>query len=203
MTRVSAAISIRIRLGYRGGINTSIFPPNPNSWSGPKGLDATAVRAGNTITINSNISLQGAHANDALAGAWQKSINEIWNKGDWKYGGCKVKINASVKSGGTAKNNINVGAPGVGGRSFVNGVGGNSGTWYADDKPWVAAHETGHLMGLDDRYKDNSSGRSVPDKGWGNNIMGAFEKPADQRNIDELVAKNLGIIDKILCKCWY
>ena len=100
----------------------------------------------------------------------------------------------------SAKNNINVGAGH--GRSFVYGIGGNSGTWFASDLPWVSAHETGHLMGLGDRYKD-VAGSSVANKGWESNIMGAFGAPVDQRNIDEIVSKNLGVLDKILCKCWY
>ncbi len=187
-------------IGLAGGVNTTIFPTNPNGWSDPTGLDATAVRAGNTVTINADIALQGPNATADLAKSWQDSINKIWNAGEWKYGGCKVKINASVKSGGKAKNNINVGAGH--GRSFVYGIGGNSGTWFASDLPWVSAHETGHLMGLGDRYKD-VAGSSVANKGWESNIMGAFGAPVDQRNIDEIVSKNLGVLDKILCKCWY
>ena len=40
---------------------------------------------------------------------------------------------------------------------------------------WVAAHEAGHLMGLGDRYKD-INGKSIPQKGWENNIMVAPNK---------------------------
>ena len=44
------------------------------------------------------------------------------------------------------------------------------GNWAADDSGWVAAHETGHLMGLNDQYTDqyNSQGDlvSVPKPGW-------------------------------------
>ena len=46
----------------------------------------------------------------------------------------------------------------------------------------LAAHEAGHLIGLDDKY--DSSGTWA---GWTDNIMGQATQPPQQRNIGELL----------------
>jgi RHS repeat-associated protein len=183
---------------WRGGINYYSYPVNPTARKDPLGLDATATQLGQEITIDVNIGLQGVQATPVLAAQWQNSINSIWNAKKWKYRNCTVRINAIVNPGISPQNNINLGDSG---RSYVDRVGGNSGTWYADNDPWVPAHEVGHLMGLDDRYKDNKEGISIPDPGWENNIMGSFGAPVEQRNIDEIVEKNLDGLGKALCGC--
>jgi hypothetical protein len=55
------------------------------------------------------------------------------------------------------------------------------------DNVRVYAHEIGHSMGLEDRYKDNSSGYSVPDPGWEMNIMGNHAYDPDYRTIEEII----------------
>ncbi|WP_162898942.1 hypothetical protein [Ralstonia solanacearum] len=140
------------------------------------------------------ISLQGQYATAALATAWQASINQLWNQQSWDVGECRVKFTASVDAGGKASNQITVGSPGVKGRSFVLGVGGNSGTWYADAGNWTPAHETGHLMGLGDRYTD-VGGVSVPNPGWKGNVMGDFGGIAELRNVQEILKRNMGTWD--------
>ena len=52
-----------------------------------------------------------------------------------------------------------------------------------------APHETGHLLGLDDRYCDvEVDGKiiSQANEGWENNIMGGGSK-VDQRNINGIM----------------
>ena len=61
----------------------------------------------------------------------------------------------------------------------------------------------GHVMGLGDRYKDNAKGISVPNKGWENNIMGAYDGVVEQKNIDELISENLGLWDRLMCVCGF
>ncbi len=45
------------------------------------------------------------------------------------------------------------------------------GRWSEDAQPLAVAHETGHLMGLKDRYTNNAAGASVDDPGYWNDIM--------------------------------
>ena len=61
----------------------------------------------------------------------------------------------------------------------------------------VATHEFGHLIGLKDRYTDNSSGvGSTPHTGWKTNIMGTLSGSVQQKNID-------GIFDNLLGNDYY
>ena len=86
------------------------------------------------------------------------------------------------------KNVIQV--PAGNGRPFVNGVGGNTGTWPAGGQVgtpgWEAAHESGHLLGLDDRYTDDGG----PHEGYEHNIMGAFGEPASEADITAIINAN-------------
>jgi RHS repeat-associated protein len=189
-------------IGLRGGLNLSKYSSNPLLQTDPLGLAATSVQSGNTITVNIDINLNGQYATPDLAAKWQGSINSAWNAGNWKYHNCNVVFNAQVGTGNSnAANQITVGAPGTGNRSFVNGVGGNSGTWYADDDSYVPAHETGHLMGLDDHYKvfTDADGvlRSNPDPGWAGDIMGQRPGNVSQRDVNSILASQ----GKLDCKC--
>ncbi len=191
-------------IGLSGGINFYAFAKNiPIKYTDQLGLDATVVRNGGDVAINVGISLNGPNATPALANSWENEINSQW-AGVWKYYNCNIRINAKVGVNDSgAENQITVGDAGINGRSFVWGVGGNSGTWYADADPWVAAHETGHLMGADDRYRDDASGNSVPQTGWETNIMGAYNGTVEQRNIDEIVRHNLGLWGRFRCFCGF
>ena len=71
---------------------------------------------------------------------------------------------------------------------------GRNGKTLAQDNP--APHEIGHILGLDDRYSDKN-GRSVPDKGWENNIMGNSKSgKVEQRNIDGILKDAMKAYDK-------
>ena len=62
-------------------------------------------------------------------------------------------------------NQINI--PNGNGRAYVQG--GNKGNWPQDRPEWTAAHEAGHLMGIDDRY-DYSTNKPKNPK-WSGTIM--------------------------------
>jgi hypothetical protein len=51
-------------------------------------------------------------------------------------------------------------------------------------------------MSVDDHYKDDKKGKSVPDKGWEKDIMGAYGAPVTSKSIAELIQKN-----KLDCDC--
>ena len=143
------------RYGYVGG--------GPVGRIDPFGLAAscTADSAGNkTITIP--ITYSGPGATSAVTDAMSRAIETTWSAPGYTV---------VVTTG--ADNTVNV--PTGRGTSFVNAVGGNRGTWYADEIPWVAAHEAGHLMGLPDRYRrvpGSVPETSVIEPGYESNIMG-------------------------------
>jgi len=61
------------------------------------------------------------------------------------------------------------------------------------DLSWTIGHEVGHLMNLDDHYKDkriNGEKVSVPNAGWENNIMSQSQGSVEKKNIDEILKKN-------------
>ncbi len=95
---------------------------------------------------------------------------------NWSAPGFSV----TTSLGGWRASKINV--PTGKGRSFVKG---NNGTWYADEDPWVAGHEGGHLMRLEDRYDEILRGVTTH-VGWEGTIM-AEDKgvitPADRQAI--------------------
>lgn len=65
-----------------------------------------------------------------------------------------------------------------------------NGKWIVDGK--VAAHEFGHITGLQDRYvdkEDNGQKQSIPNQGWETNIMGVKRGEVGQRNIDDILKR--------------
>ena len=97
-------------------------------------------------------------------------------------------FNVTTSIGGLFATKINVVSGS--GRSFMQG---NQGTWYGGENSWVAAHEAGHIMQLDDRYTEATPGKTVPQPGWEGTIMaqhmGAVT-PADRQ----------AVLDALNCK---
>ncbi|MCF2446941.1 RHS repeat-associated core domain-containing protein [Dyadobacter sp. CY345] len=192
---------------------------NPLKYIDPDGRDGVLAIKGNTLTISSNIYVYGSGATKATASLMQRDIMAKWDKGfsvkdaagnsynvkfDVKVGvyGGKEKADPFIIPESWNPNNrdnfVEVGATlGEVGRSFVSG--GDEGEWrgvgrngmnLSQDNP--AAHEFGHMLGLDDRYDDKKG----PHPGWGNNIMGDSQKGnADQRNINSIVGDAMKAYD--------
>jgi len=66
------------------------------------------------------------------------------------------------------------------GRSYVKG---NNGKWFAGEDPWVAGHEGGHLMRLDDQYIESSPGVTNPIPGWEGTMMGDYMGEVTPRDV--------------------
>jgi RHS repeat-associated protein len=203
-------------IGLRGGKNFYSYPANPMEFVDPRGLDATATQNGGAVTINVPIKVSG-QINEAGANQMASEATAIWNhknvtfldklknifsiSNPWKYGKCTVNINITASTQGTASNNIVMGNPNPY-RSYVNGVGENSGTWDPNEPNlgWTAAHESGHLMGLDDQYK-KPNGVYTINPGWERNIMSTYGGKAEQKNIDMIAEGLLSENDHKACKC--
>jgi RHS repeat-associated protein len=188
---------------------------NPVKYTDPDGNTASYSIDDETKTVNINLDIviYGKDANAQVAQEYHDRIMDQWgqdgNGNAWqmKINGKNYSVNLNV--------NVTVGkSPGFfrklwnayfGTRNFINVdnsfprpnvVNGYLGTWIGSGTPQrngypftydnIPAHETGHLLGLRDRYHDNSAGVSVPDPGWGGNIMSTTFGNVDQRNINAI-----------------
>ena len=196
-------------IGVRGGLNLYGFCRN-NSLN-RYDIDGRAVRIaqnGREITVTVNITIYYAHRLELnartnlarISRRIKKQIEEKWNAQDWHYGCCTVKFKANVKyrnqvgRNGLTDDNLIAISTDSNLRSTVNGVGGNTGYWNADNVPgsdWQYAHEAGHLMGLDDDYTDDPiTGESIPNPGHENHMMGEHGGTVRQHEVEDLLRAN-------------
>ena len=154
---------------------------NPLRWIDPLGLYAEVSVNGNNVTITVPITYQGPGATPDVVSKFNQGIESNWSGKIGKYNVTTKVTSPSTSCNDKNKNTIQV--PLGDGRAFVNGVGGNTGTWPSSRPAWTAAHETGHLMGLDDHYTD--SGGANP--GFEHDIMGARDQPATERDITDII----------------
>ena len=174
---------------------------NPIVFADHDGRDAKVAIDHNsrTVTVTANIFfLAGRGVGTNVAQYMQSSIVNAWDKGrtyttedGTQYA---VKFNVNVRIIGynekIAYNGINNYIEVVDEKIISNTKNAKEGKW-AKDTPQKnsAAHEFGHILGLDDKYNRDSNDHE-PLPGWGTNIMAGSRdengKPrqVDQRNID-------------------
>ena len=197
-----------------GGVNLYSFCGN--NACGSIDSDGRKVRfyqTGRTIVGTLNITIYYAHELESRAGTdlariarrIKKSIENEWNAQRWTNGCCRVRFVAKVNykcqvgSRGLVDDNLIAISTDSKLRSYVNGVGGSTGYWIADNIPgsdWRYAHEAGHLMGLDDDYVDNPVSKLSEAKvGHENHMMGAWRKPVAKHEVDDVLR-----INNVRCK---
>ncbi len=161
---------------------------NPVSSIDPMGLYGKVTVDGNKVTITLPIEYEGPGVSDAQRQAFKEGIEKYWTGKFGKYEVTAVVVTPTADCPQNKKNVIQV--PEGNGRPFVNGVGGNTGTWPAGGQVgtpgWEAAHESGHLLGLDDRYTDDGGAHA----GYEHNIMGAFGQPVGEADITAIINAN-------------
>ncbi len=181
-----------------GGLNIyAMVGNNPVNMVDAYGLVATVViNPGNKITIYLPIEYTGPGATPAMQKIFDRGIQRWWTG---KFG--KYQVTTKVVHRwfviGNRWNVVNI--PNCSGRHNAD-IGGWYGEWFTTrwDDPtgnpkllgWTAAHESGHLMGLPDRYHDNSKHVSVPDKGWNGDIMAGVYGHAWEPDITSIINYN-------------
>jgi len=131
-------------------------------------LHSTDSKSGK-VTVEVPTTFTGDGATSGVTSRFKAGVSEYWS-------GTYDGIEYEVKLTDGKLNTIAVLR--TEGTSFVlksPGVPGNTGTWHASDNGWTAAHEVGHLMGLDDQYlelKASDGSRYTPPRtGFATNIM--------------------------------
>jgi len=164
------------------------------------------------ITLTVNITIYYANKIEAkaktnlpkIAERIKTSIQHHWNLKPWNLSCCRILIRANVKSQATTDatkiKDDNVVSITTDPNLTASVTGGNTGAWHADNRKgsdWVFAHETGHLMGLDDDYtRDPITGATAPKPGHAGHMMGDFGGAVVQHEIDGIVKAN-----SITCPC--
>jgi RHS repeat-associated protein len=185
-------------IGFEGGdANLYAYVSNdPINWVDPSGLFASVCVSGNDVFIDIPLLFTGPGATSDIIDKITRGIQDAWTKQAGKY---NVHTNVVRKNdllsigllGGFVANTINVNVRSGNGRSYTD-LGGPSGDWNAGNPNlgWVAAHEVGHLMGLDDRYTEVGQGKTLtskPHKGWENNIMAEIDGLVEERNVKAII----------------
>ena len=163
-------------VGFAGGRDFYAYVGgNPLTYIDPTGWKAFVRVDGNNVTIILPISYSGLGATPQVIQTWNNAIERTWSGQFGRY-----KVTTIVTKGPDNLITVPVGD----GRAFVYGPGDDRGVWPSKRPCWTAEHEAGHLMELDDHY---NSVTGVPDRGWGNDIMGARNKMPSARDIRDII----------------
>jgi hypothetical protein len=137
-------------------------------------IDVSVSKSDCKVEIVVNLQFSGAGASEALASTWKQGIMDMWDGKQSTYC-CETALTVNTKVGGaTAPDYAQVTViqvPPGGYHQSENSLGGTVangtsndvwGTWASNDNGKVAAHETGHAMGIDDEYTPDADGYAVP-----------------------------------------
>jgi RHS repeat-associated protein len=164
-------------IGLGAGLNTYAYVGgSPTTLADPLGLWASVSVSGNTVSIELPIEYSGPGATPERIREWNDAIERAWSGQKGRY-----RVQTRVTKGSQNKIRIECGVA----TAKTDKPSYSSGTWYADgdigeDPRWIAAHEAGHLMGMDDKYS-----ASGPSPGWEHDIMGAYPQPVTELSISQ------------------
>jgi RHS repeat-associated protein len=170
---------------------------NPLTRIDPDGREARVTLHGNNqITVEVAIQYVGPLATKHNIAIANKGIEKYWTGKFGRYH-VKMKVIDPAKDSSlepavitlTSKDDKNKKL-----RSFVQ-IESDTGQWNPKEEGfgWVAAHETGHLLGLDDRYTDKKGA----DRGWRGNMMGEYWGRVQEKNVKELVSPSHLVVSRV------
>jgi hypothetical protein len=158
---------------------------------------------GCNISIQMKIGIYGSRATPTLAQKWQQWINTNWSQEVRcpNANTCPVKMDSIVKSYSTADrwwqvpetNQVFVEEPDYRSKAFA-----HWGRWAVDEDEKSVAHETGHLMGLIDRYWYVGARQTM--SGFENDIMGDYYRDPGPTEYHPALARVLAR-RRIACPC--
>lgn len=212
--RTSSAHRFASEFSLAPTLQRQLFPPVPivvgqrqriNSGTANPGPGIVIAWNGDDITITANLQVYGPAASATVASEIQSTIQRLWNTNVSGNGHnytfhCTATVrfrNASDNADGNATQ-IEVQREGVTQESRVRRQ------WLFGSRymklnldlgtDWQPAHEFGHLLGLADHYHRTARSflpwnerETVPDQGWGGNIMSEFGGTLDYKNAEELL----------------
>ncbi len=159
---------------------------NPVRFVDPTGMEHTVTGSkekGYTIIIP--VEFKGDNWTKEMKREFEVSIESTWSG---FLDGVSVNVDVDVVETNKGKRN-KIRFQDREGRAYA--ILGNSVTLFKNSSGWTMAHEAGHLMGLDDRYKDKKQKegtvRSVPNPGWEENIMAEYGGTVDEKNFEEII----------------
>ncbi len=165
-------------------------------------------RSEKSVTITGSMEMFGPEATSARAESVQKWINTTWtgsfpdgytsrctitvrHRGPGTPAGAVAQIEADKISG---PSNVSTGSTRFGSRRMQ--LNANESDAFA----WTAAHEFGHMIGLDDRYSESAESRKSGAKGgprtntiqpgYEGNLMGAHDGTIASKNLKDLATEN-------------
>jgi hypothetical protein len=163
-------------------------------------------RVGNAVTITGVLEMYGAEASGARVQSVESSINKIWTATFPNGVSITCKIQVKFRGAGSVPGNVTqIEAVQQDGPSAWHKGGSNGG--YISLNPrnpdafgWTAAHEFGHLLGLDDRYDESFfsairgqfGGQRVTTakRGYAGNLMADVGGSMSSFNITDVIDTN-------------
>ena len=169
---------------------------NPIKYNDPTGEYAEITQEGNNITIIIPVKFKKGTTDEQKA-LFKSATESYWTG---TYGDKNVTLIVEERKRGR-KNRVRF--SNREGTSYV--FASYSAKIYKEDgkteaeqkekQKWVIAHEVGHFMYLDDmceerKYPDGSR-KTSPKETWDKNIMAEFWGKVEEKNIDDILKKNL------------
>jgi hypothetical protein len=159
---------------------------NPVNATDPDGRKAIVRRDGNRIYIDVPTTFHGAARTPERIADFTTAVESQWSGRFGKY-----EVTTRVTKGGFFDNHVNL-LKTVGGASSVSNWRNADIKTYLDPNIQTAvdAHEAGHLMRHDDKYREKPDKTTEPLPGWQGNIMAGVPGVTEEKNIDEVLKEN-------------
>jgi hypothetical protein len=160
-------------------------------------------RTNDSVSISGTMELFGPEATPARAGSVQHSINTVWTQSFPDGYSVSCKVDVIYRPPGTKAGNVaQIEAIKMAGPSHVAGIDRDM-TLNANESlafTWTAAHEFGHVIGLQDRYSETIMSRlrgqfggtrqNTVDPRYKANLMSTHGGALESKNVRDVAVEN-------------